>query len=694
MNVFAAARLLARFAGYWRAPRATGRFAPTRTLRVLLVLLFSGAVCSASAPVARSASSPPTPKATAWPVARVSAPAASEASQSQLSPPVEGRGTLLLAGRVVDADTGAAIEGARVTLIGASGGPTAGGAPVGPAVITDQHGRFYFANLAPGPYFPMPSREGYVPVFSGQSISLYQSSRLIEVRLRRLGTITGMLRDDAGDPVVGTEVIAYQRTIRLLASTFQPGQAAQFTRIASDRSDNRGAYRLRNLSAGEYFVCACARDPIPFDGPLLTTLASRPVELAGVAQRAAALGADAASLDDTLRTFAPTFHPNTLFASRATKVAVAAGEDKTNIDIDLTAVRAVRVSGSLVGGPGSSLSSAFVRLVPANDLPEAAAMAQYSPLVLQPDGRFDFGGIPPGQYLLVAQYDNSRQLAGPSGAALRLIGARGAASPVPTVPPTGVPLVKLWASEPIAVGDTDVIGLAVALRPRFTVKGRVEYSSAAPPADATERRSVGGLGVAPVTGIALAPLSASVFPAEGGNMALFQERGFTIQNVMPGRYAAVLTRSSPGWRLASISLRGVDVTDAAIDIESRDIDDLVLTLTNAPAASIEVTTNFRSGEILEDVQACLFPTDRRYWAEPLAASRRYGAVRFGARVVAEFRDVPAGEYFVALQRSLAGTQGNGPSFEWVNPATLEDLARTAERVRVSDGEAKSIMVRR
>ena len=645
-----------------------------------IVLLCVGLVCSGRSPL----SSAPAPVARASvPVARESAPVAPEGRplQSQLRPPLEGRGTALLAGRVVDADTGEPIEGARVTLIGASGGPTAGGVPAGPIVITDSLGRFYFANLAPGPYVPLPSREGYVAVFSGQSINLYQSVQFTDVRLRRLGTIAGALHDDAGDPVVGTEVIAYRRTIQLPNSPLQPGRAAQFTRMASDRSDNRGAYRLRNLSAGEYFICACNRDPIPFDGPLLTTLASRPLELAGIARRAAAVGADAATIDETLHTFAPTFHPNATVASRATGVTIGPGEQRTGVDISLTAVRAVRVSGVLFGGTGTSVSSATMRLVPANDLPEAGAITQFFPMVLQPDGRFDFAGIPPGQYTLVVQYDSARPFGGPSGNALRLLGQRGLAFLLPSGPPSGLPSVKLWASERIAVGNTDVTGLAVVLKPRPNVRGRIEYAGSPPPA-------------VHLNGVALAPVGPSLFPPESGNISLFQDRSFEILHMMPGRYVPLLTRSTSGWRLASIALRGVDVTDAAIEIESRDVDDLVFTLTSTPPSSLEITTHANAGEILEDMQVCLFPADRRYWAEPLAAHRRFGAQRFGTRMSFEFRNLPSGEYYVAVQRSLAGAQGNGPSFDWVNPTGLEDLARSAERVRLLEGESKVVVLRR
>jgi hypothetical protein len=600
-------------------------------------------------------------------------------AQSQLLPSPEGRGTALLAGRVVDADTGEPIEGVRVTLAVSQPGPTVSGGPSASAVFTDSHGRYYFAALPPGPYAPLPSREGYVPLAFGSTFRLGEGTRVTEgtLRMRRLGLITGTLRDDAGDPVVGTEVIAYKRTI-------QQGRIPQLTRITSDRSDDRGRYRLRNLAAGQYFVCACGRDPIPFDGPLLTTLASRPVELAGIARRAAAVGAETASLDDTLKTFGATFHPNASLASRATRVSVAPGEHKEAIDIDLTAVRSVRVSGVIFGGPASGVAAATVRLIPANDLPEASQVTQFAPMVLQPDGRFDFAGIPPGQYTLIVQYDTLMGTGGPSGSALGLLGARGRGLSQPVVGSVSdSALSRLWASEPVSVGDRDVTGLAIGLRPGFSIKGKIAYAGS--PSPQTNRFIT----------FSMAPVGVTLLPSRVGiGVGVRGEDSFAFNNIMPGRFLLVPGGFVAGGRLRSITLKGVDVTDGPIAIESSDLEGLVISLTDAPPTVIEGTTQFSPGETMEDMQVCLFPTDRRHWSDPVAAIRRFDVKRFMAPSASfSFSNMPAGEYYIAVQRAPASTV-NVPSFDWLDQQVLEELARTAERVRVSDGESKAVVIRR
>lgn len=650
--MLAAPRLLACFAGYSRAMRAT------RTLRVLLSVLVLGALSSGRSPL----SSAPAP------VARGSVPVARQ------QPGLPAAPTGLLAGRVVDADTGEPIGSARVMLAGAQPGPTAGGGPIGNVVITDSQGRFYFAGLPPGPYLPIPSREGYVEVVTAQPFRLSEGARIVDVktRLRRLGSITGTLRDDAGDPIVGMEVVAYKRMI-------QQGRRAALTRVARDRSDDHGAYRLRALPVGEYYICACSRDPIPFDGPLLTTLATRPNELLAVAQRAAAVGANAASLDDTLRTYPPTFYPNTPLASRATRVTVAPGENKT-ADVVLTAVRAARVSGVIIGGTGPSIAASNVRLIPANDLPEASMVTQLVPMVLQPDGRFDFAGVPPGQYSLIVTYDAGARVGGPSGAALMLLGARGAAMSAPTTIVDGPLSEQLWASATITVGDADVTGLVVGLQRGVTVRGRIEYVGSS--RQVTQRRN----------GVSVLPLTLSLLYSTG-NAGPSPDGRFEIPNLVPGRYSVLPTGAVPGWKLGSVTLGGTDVTDTALMIESKDISDLVFTMTDALPATVEGSAILKPGEAYAEFQVCLFPADRRYWSEPFAALRRFSAARLNADSSFTIGGIPSGEYFVAVRedQELGRTV---PSMDWMEDTALEALARTAERVRVSDGETKVIVVKR
>ena len=214
--------------------------------------------------------------------------------------------------------------------------------------------------------------------------------------------MAGAVRDDAGDPVVGNEMRVFRRTIT-------DGQAA-WRPPGLTRTDDRGEYRFGNLLPGTFVVCACGTDSIPFDRALLTSLAAQPMQLLGVAGRALSVGGDAAVLDSTLRTFAPTFFPNASTIVDSTRVILAAGEDRRGVDITTVPVRAVRVSGTITGSV-SPLAARSVRLVRAGETDEAAMISGLAPVLVQPDGRFDFAGVPPGQYVCGCSTTSRRRAA-------------------------------------------------------------------------------------------------------------------------------------------------------------------------------------------------------------------------------------------------------------------------------------------
>ena len=93
------------------------------------------------------------------------------AQQAPQPPGPVTTGTGLIAGRVVDADSGQGIAGATVLLGIIARGVTAGGgvaARVVP-VLADSQGRFAVTNLMPGSYFVSVERAGYSSSVAGRS---------------------------------------------------------------------------------------------------------------------------------------------------------------------------------------------------------------------------------------------------------------------------------------------------------------------------------------------------------------------------------------------------------------------------------------------------------------------------------------------------------------------------------------------
>ena len=374
-----------------------------------------------------------------------------------------------------------------------------------------------------------------------------------------------------------------------------------------------GEYSFTNLMPGTYVVCACGRDPIPFDWTLLTTLAAQPLQLLGVAGRALSVGGETVVLDSTLRTFAPTSFPNTSTVAESTRLVLGPGDERRGVDLTTVPVRAVRVSGTITGGI-SPLTARWVRLVPAGETDEASMVSGYAPVLVQPDGRFDFASVPPGQYVLRVQHyvTSARGGGSPSGSALMFLGARGIAL---TQPPPGSPAEPLlWANEPIAVGQEHIQGLSIALRPGTPIRGRLQFVGAsAPPTPQLLTRSVLVL-----QRIAIDPAQVGFVPT-----APFVADGtFSIGGAMPGRY--VLGAAMPGWpTLKSVVAGGVDITDTGLDVGSTEINDVVLTFTDARQAAIDGQLIEASKAATEELTALLIPSRSSALVEACRGSRPF-----------------------------------------------------------------------
>jgi hypothetical protein len=582
-------------------------------------------------------------------------------------------GTGIIAGQVIDAETRQGIPGAIVNFIGTMSVPAGRVETVRltSTVKADSQGRFVFTRIPAAKYSLQAMLDGYSGAAGTATIAgdLADGKTIPDIRLRltRLGSISGTVRDDGGDAVVGAEVLAFMKVIS------QSRPPAMFP-AGRTRTDDRGQYRLVALAPGDYLVCACAQDLIPFDGQLLTTLASRPLDLLGIAGRAARVGADAASLDQTLRTFPPTFHPNTTLAGRAPRVKVSGAEPRANVDITLTPVEAVRVSGRVVGLPGSSLVAGAIRLIPVEDTPETAGLTQMAPILVQPDGRFDFARVAPGQYTLDVRLVPGGSAAGPSGAALAFIGGR-------TAPPGprggGPPPDPLWASLPVSVGDTGIADLIVGLQEGVAVSGRIEFEGGVPP-------PIGPPEAGRPSGIQLISLEPPprnrTYLAEAAADGKFRAGG-----VVPGRYLLGVFFGNAFWSVKAVTLSGADISDTVLDVDGNGLSNLVMTLTRNPMAEVRGTVIGDARGQDEGTWIRMFPVDRKLWEEPYAAATRFKSVPVEGKTFNVTR-VPAGEYYVMA--------ANEAGWEWMEKARLDVLSRSAERIQIVHGEKKVIEVRR
>ena len=129
------------------------------------------------------------------------------------------------------------------------------GANLRPVQIrSGRSGQFSFPNIPDGLYLLQTQREGFLPAAFGQRrptghghpITVTRDSALFtELRLHRMGAITGTVLDENGVGIPRVKVVAYRARLPL--------------RIASEATtDDRGIYRITGLELAKYWVRTAA----------------------------------------------------------------------------------------------------------------------------------------------------------------------------------------------------------------------------------------------------------------------------------------------------------------------------------------------------------------------------------------------------------------------------------------------------
>ena len=455
------------------------------------------------------------------------------------------------------------------------------------------------------------------------------------LRVGRYGSIAGTVRDDAGDPVVGVRVRTFnRRSLMFRPVLFPRGEAA---------TDDRGQFRIGDLPAGDYLVCACVRDALPIDTDLLARLASFTVPAATVARQ----------LNETVLTFPLTFHPGGTRVADAMTIAVGHGEDRLGIDITMQAVTPRRVSGQLTGGGPNAGSAHKLILFPADEDASAMGLSEVEPVDVTPDGRFAFAGIPPGRYLLeVFPAESSK---------------------------------GLWASLVVVVADRDVSDLAVPLGPGATLRGRVEFSGGAPrpDRDTIQAARVGLMAVefTPAMFTRLGQAGSIGYPA-----TIDRNGAFIIQGLPPGRYIVMASGFGQAWTaIESVRTNDGMSQDPLVTVDLSGTDSVVVTMSDTALATLEGTFTLDKYESPTDTRVMMFPVDRTHWASPLAAPGRFAFTGLSTAPAFRFDAVPPGDYHVVV----VGQDELSTSFD-----RFVQWAERATTVTLRAGETTTVNVKR
>ena len=324
-----------------------------RVTRLLAVVLLAGGVAATLAHVV-----------TAQAPAR-DTPAASQAIPSGM-----------VRGRIVRADDGQALSGVRVWL-------RASGFRDLPAAVTAGDGRFELPGVPAGSFILTAAKIGFVTTQYGQSrfrqegvpieLGPGEVVEAIDLALPRGGVITGMVVDEAGDPVVSAIVqvsrAQYVRGRRRLVSDAD---------VNVDVTDDRGAFRIHGIPPGRYVISSSVGRPQRGDSSPEPAFVTRTVSIGALTS----------------------FYPGTASAAEAQVFEIGAGHEVSGLVFTSVAPKLATISGVVrhAGGPlPDRLTLSLVQ-----SLPFTVGGMSSSGAPVRADGTFAFPGLPPGPYSLRA----------------------------------------------------------------------------------------------------------------------------------------------------------------------------------------------------------------------------------------------------------------------------------------------------
>ena len=541
-------------------------------------------------------------------------------------------------------------------------------------VMADGEGRFFFSDLPAGDYYLQATKEGYAGgeyrqrrvSGRGQPFQLAEGERRVDERLTlwKFGVIAGTVVDEAGEPVVGVSVHALVKNVVASRTMYGPGEEAPYL-MPTTTTDDRGMFRLSRLIPGRYvIVVPSTQTTLP--AAMLGTYAqdnavrlefSRAIaEVAPLGQPRTQQFGDAALLTlnrmlippaasptGRMEVYRTTYFPSSTTARAATELVVAAGEEKAGVTIGLRPVPAVRISGRLVTPDGTPPPPTSLRLVG-----EAAADVGdegFETVTGASDssGRFTLLGVPAGDYVLK------------QASSLVSLGMQGRQG---------------WRiAQPVSVGGRDIQELIVPVRPALRVEGHHEFRSS--PASPSPPR------------ILTNPLL--VFETPFGEPGRFVaqpsgEGGRSFTGFSAGGQFLAVPYERGGWFVKSVTLDGKDITDRVFDLQE---DATIIVVYTDRASKVTGVVKDARGSASGSAAVLAFPVDPQRWPGNGTNPRPLKSALASRTGSYNLEGLPPGEYCVIAI-------DDAESAHWMDPKTLEALARQATKLSVADGEAKTL----
>jgi hypothetical protein len=291
-----------------------------------------------------------------------------------------------ISGRVYNAATHAPLTRASVHL----GGRSVSNPDTAPATVSDDGGNFHFDNLAADEYYASAERNGFLREVVPR---LSCGASDVAIRLMPQGIIFGKVVDDLGEPVPGANVGVFHRGWLHGKKSLEPRQGTM--------SQADGTFALGSLRPGAYFLSAEGTAHVP------------PGEQ-----------------------FIRNYYPDTPDPQSAAPITVVAGADVRGVELRVRTTRVFAVRGRITG---DSTAKAIMMM----RLGGAAADFGFNTIDVK-QGAFEFRGVAPGDYVLMAPFTDAAD-------------------------------AKV-AFVPITVADADIDDLRVTFAPAITLTGAIRLN--------------------------------------------------------------------------------------------------------------------------------------------------------------------------------------------------------------------------
>lgn len=567
-------------------------------------------------------------------------------------------------GRVVRWGTSDPVAKASVELR-----PAGAGNPAPYLATTTADGAFVFANVPAGQYRIVASRPGYVSAEYGQRwpngagtpivLPPGQAVSNVPIPMLQTGTISGVVRDALGVPLGNAEVEAFK-------ATYQTGRRV-LTKMTSTVSDDRGEYRLFWLTPGKYFVAArhaeLSNSPIRVGGVEMRGGGGRGGPGAGGPiryQQFKTGGDNAASSPPFMDPRAPAkekymtvYYPSTTDETAAAAIDVTPGGEARAIDFTVTPVQMRRVRGRVVyesnNEPAMSARVQFITSsgTSPNDSDTFMGPLNAATAVECCDGAFEIG-LAPGSYTLVAAVNT------------------------------------LSARVPLAVGDSDVDGVVLAIGRSFNLRGHVTVEGTqVPPADLESLRFRLGLdppvaGLLPLTYSSVLPTSAVNFQAGRGDFRISVDPFLPVPGGIPLPMPPLnLPASLKDAYVKSIRLGDADVLNGGLHLDAEPQQTLEIVISTVTGALQGRVIN-SDGQPVPNVIVALVPdAARRHRIDLIKSTSSDSSGRF------RIDRIPLGDYVVFAFDGVADG-------EWQDPEYLAARESRGTAVKIGAGAAVSV----